>query len=480
MLKSFTRITVLLAAFITVIISTGCGKDILIDEDAQYELTAMTDAELLNDTYYIKDKTKFYSTYAISNANLDHAAREVSPDRLAWFDRDETLIPTLYADEVIAYASESSDLDAVTLERLQYNGASIGVYGGTVNEEGYYEVNTNGVVKESDIYNFFQTLDTDDIKIISVNGEKITEKQINTAGFFKNLEKGASVKLELYAGTKYLTVNVLADYYYLQSYELYTIDKAIMTKNGYIALSMPEGAKSGYYAIEGNVFKYCAFEKGKGNEEDVNKNVAFYDNEVEQLAAYSQQFSISIKTTTNNVTFVVAYDDTNYDTENIRCVLQSPDEQLYDMEVAKGQASLAMNEAIAGKWVLNVAPKDLPIQSVDAVSDVGEKDAIADAYEFTIGEDLTNQRFFATYTGEGSIWGVVENEDGETQNMEISSKPKTTAAGSEDGVIETTIAYLKAGTYKMTIYHYEDAAVTDYGYEEDENNIEEEIITVEE
>lgn len=477
--KRKKRIFLCLIVCLMGICTNGCGKKLLIDENEKYQLQELTDKDLVNDIYYIKDKTKFYKTYDVSTNKLDNVPLDVSADRIAWFDRDESLIPTLYKDEIIAFASTDAEMDAVTVERLQYNGASIGLYGGFINDEGYYVVDTaRGVIKGSQAAEFVDTLNSSDIRIVSVDGKKVTPAMINTAGFFKNLEKGKNYSIELFSGTKYMNVTLCADFYYLQSYELYTIGSAIMTKNGYVSLSMPEGAQSGYYSIKGNIFKYCAFEKGKGDESDVNSNIAFYKDKIEQLAAYSQQYAIKIKTTTEDVTFTVLYDDSNYDKENIKGILQSPDGTLYDMEVETGQAQITLAQAIAGRWVMNIIPKDLPIIKVDAVSSAQGKDAISNTYEFEISEDMTNQRFYAQYVGDGEIWGVVESEDGLSQTMEIST-PYQSSTDTE-GTIETTFAYLASGKYRMTIYHYENVAVTDTGYGENYENTQQEIITIEE
>ncbi len=459
---------------------TGCGKKLLVDENEKYTLVALSDTQLLNNVFYIKDKTKFYKTYQIAGTDLNQKTAEVNPMRIAWYGRDESLIPTLYEDEIIAYASESSNMDAVTLERFQYNGASMGFFGGYINSEGNYVVNIDKTIKGTTASQFLSESKAKDVKIISVDGEKITSKMINSAGMFKDLEKGKTYNLELYNGTKYMTVKITADFYYLQSFEIYTIDKAIITKNGYISLTMPQNAESGFYAIDGNMFKYAAFKKGKGDEEDIKNNKAYYKNEAEQLAAYSQQYAINIKTTTNNVIFTVEYDSSRYDLEDIRCVLQSPDGQFYEMEEGKNSASITMNEAIAGKWIMNIAPKDIVIKNVTASSDNEGKDANSDSFTFEVEEDETNQIFWAKFRGYGNIWGVVENEEGLSQNLQITSKYKLETDKENEGVISTTFAYLPKGTYKMTLYHYYDVTVTDHGKGENENNLETEIITIEE
>ena len=60
------KIKVIISAFIAAIVLSGCGGgDIQIfkDEDAKYRPEALSNADLENDTYYIKTGTKFYEAY---------------------------------------------------------------------------------------------------------------------------------------------------------------------------------------------------------------------------------------------------------------------------------------------------------------------------------------------------------------------------------------------------------------------------------
>ena len=475
------RMILVMTAVMAAALFGGCKDSKVIEhEEDKYKLVAVDDSELEDGCYYVKDKTKFYKTHAMEGYELADSEAGVSSLRVGWYGLDETLIPTLYKDEVIAYASISSELDAVTLDRLSFVGASLAFYGGSADNDGYFKIDPAKIVEESSAAAAVEAAGSEDIRVVSIDGEKIEKYGFSSSGIIKGLEKDKEYKVDMFAGTRYMTAKIIADRYFLQSFEVYTIDKAIMTKNGYLSLSMPDGAKSGFYSIDGNVFKYLAFEKGKGDENEAYNNMAFYDTEEKQLAAYAQQYAINIKTTTTDVTFTVEYDDTEYDQESIRCILLSPDETTYDMQTEPGKASITLTEAIAGQWVMNITPKDMEILDVTAASSTAVKDAKPNKYEFIIDEPVTNQQFFAYFTGDGDIWGVVEAEDGTATDMEIIKEYEMDNEEDPDGLIAATIPYLPAGTYTMTVYHYENVAVKDYGYREDTENIQEEIITIEE
>lgn len=130
-----------------------------------------------------------------------------------------------------------------------------------------------------------------------------------------------------------------------------------------------------------------------------------------------------------------------------------------------------LTEAMAGRWTINIAPKDLVVTDISAKSTLNPNEAVKDIYEFAISDPDENILFYATYRGNGVIWGIIENENGEAVDMDIDEKNK---------MLSYTYPYLPSGTYKMTVYHYSDVAVDKTNYEKDASRQEEEIITVEE
>ncbi len=485
-------VSVLLIAACIIPVLSGCGKkSILQEKDAQYKLVSLNDYELQNNVYYIKDGTKFYATYMPQNNGLNSGNSNllVSPDRFAWLQKDYSLLPTLYKDEIIAYASPDYEISGIQLERLQYCGFSFGFFGGAFDSEGYYEIDKGSLIKDTDAAAVFNKYSSSTIKIISIDGEPISPDMINATGLFQNIEEDSIHKFEIFAGTKYDTVSIKADYMYFVSYELYNMNNISTTKNGYVAISMPEGAKSGFYFVDGKgMFKYCDFKKGEESEDKILSNESYYQTEEEKLSLYSQQYSVNIKQNTKNVTFTVNYEEGQVDKNSIYCILLAPDETRYIMEADTTSASITLDTASAGRWTLNISPKNLVVTDINVVSDDSRKDAYSVEYYYELEEAETNYQFWASFIGEGEVWGTVENKDGKTQSMDIIQQYAPAEYDSEgeekiketEGIISVVYPYIPAGTYKMTIYHYEDTMIKEDGHNPYTGNLETEIITIEE
>lgn len=462
---------ILVVSFMLTVFASGCGKkEIFINEDAKYELTALTDKELEDDIYYVKDGADFYEAHK-ANGTASGIVNEPSSKRVLWLNKDMTLVPSLYKDELIAYPSEKTRLDSIKLERLSEVGWSFGFYGGYIDEDGYicYSIRDN-CIEGSDAYEKIEGRKSDSIRIVSINDTPVTADSINDAGIITGLEKGGQYVVGLYSGTYYGTVTLTADHFFLESYEVMTISKAFDTKNGYLAIYMNEDFKSGWYCINGSgIFKYYAYEKGEASDEETDMNIEYYETMAETMDAYSQQYVASVTKKTENVRFSVFYETDVYQDEEVIAVLTSPDGTQYGMTAENGEAYTEISEVIAGRWKISIMPQDLAITNVKTESTKINPDAVSEEKEFVITEDDANIRFFATYEGDGEVWGIIENQNGESRVLDVDIKNRT---------LSTTYSYMPAGTYKVSIYHYADTKVTDIGYGLDESKVDEEIITV--
>ena len=452
---------------------TGCGKkELFVEEGAEYKLKAIEDSSLEEGSYYVKNGTKFYEVY-LPSGNCQATTTAISSDRLFFLNQDSSLIPTYYSNELIAYQTQETSLTDITIERFTDLGYSIGLFGGEIDEDGYicFSVSKNTVPKSS-AAEILANAVSDSIRVISINGEDVSEYTINTPGVFKNHEKGKTYTIGFYAGSKYQEAELTADYDFLQSYELYTIDKASNTKNGYFAITLPDDAKSGYYLINGSgFFKYYDFEKGNGNEKKTDMNEPYYTSENEKVEAYSQKYVVSVETTTLNVGFTMTYDPELYNDSDITAILTSPDGTKYNMTAENGTIYVELAQVIAGRWTINVMPKDMEILDISVDSVAAKEEATKEESDIAIPDELSSIRFYVDYTGDGEIWGTVTNEQGETVNFEQDTK---------NHKLYAPYSYLAPGTYHITVYHYADTAINEVSYEDDVDNIEEEILTVEE
>lgn len=454
---------------------SGCTpKKIFVSEADKYKLVPLKDNELETELYYIKDGAKFFATYEPKGAQTTAGA--FSKSSYYWLTKDKTLIPSLYSDELIAYASQKvANMETVELQRYYDVGYSIGIYGGSFDKDGYYCINlSKNVVDKSSAYNALKKASSKDIRIISVNNIPIDKKMLNDGGIFKDIKQGETVEIGYYAGTYFETAVIEADYYFLQAYETVQITQIQSTKNGYLALMMPEDAKSGYYKIkDGGIFKYYAYEKGEKTDNDENMNEQYLVKDENNELEYAQQYSISVGSQMYNMIFSLEYEETSVNEEDIKITLVSPLGIKHELEAKNGIANISLPEVSAGKWIIYAYPENMVVKNIDAISAAQDPNAKKEEFVFTVTEDEVNKEFYCQYEGKGMVWGTVENENGEAQVLE-----KKRASGSTY-YMGTTYAFLPKGTYKVTVYHYMDTVITNVDRRTDEGNEEDEIIHIE-
>lgn len=473
----YIRFSFLLIICIGAFLCTGCTpKKIFISEEEKYMLVPLTDSEIKTDIYYIKDGAKFYETYTPSGANV--AAGAFAKDSYYWLQKDITLLPSLYSDELIAFASEkTTNIDNVELQRYYDVGYSIGIYGGSFDSDGYYCVNLEqNMIKGSSAYKAFSKASSKDIRIISVDDVPIDKKMLNDGGIFKDIEVGSTVEIGYYSGTYFETAIIEADYYFLQSYETVTLTQIQSTKNGYLALMMPEDAKSGYYKLkDGGMFKYYAYEKGEQTDNDENMNEQYLVKDEKTALEYAQQYSLSVGSQMYNIMFKLEYDTASVNEDDVKVTLVSPLGVSHELPINNGIASITLAEVEAGKWIIYAYPETMEVTNVDAVSAAQDPNAKKEEFYFDVTADEVNMEFYCIYEGEGTVWGTVENEFGEAQVLESRRE-----SWSSDKYLGTTYNHLPVGSYKMTVYHYMDTVITEVDRRVDTSNEEEEIIHIEE
>lgn len=454
---------------------TGCtAKKVFVTDEDLYSLTPYADTELKLETFYIKNGAKFYETY-IPKGHVTGRITQYSREKYYWLQKDASLIPSLYKDEIIAYASTKEvDLKDLKIERYYDVGYSIGIYGGAFDNNGYYCITlSNNVIKDSSAYKALSKASASDIRIVEFNNKPIDENMLNDGGIFKGIEQGETCEIGYYAGTFYETATITSDYYYLQSYETMSVDNVTSTKNGYLAITLPSDAKSGYYRIDGGgLFKYYSYERGEKVDSEENMNENYYKAGEETDFSHAQQYSLTVGSKTQNVTVDITYDKETGKEEDISFILMSPSGIDYEIAHEKGKASIELAEMMAGKWLIYVYPKTLEINNIDVLSAAQDPDAKKEVYTFTIDEEDENAQFFCKYSGTGKIWGTVSREDGEAEILEELKE-------NGEKYLGVTYGYLSPGTYTMTIYHYMDTAVVETGVREDSSSMEEEIIYVE-
>lgn len=213
------------------ILLSGCGTDkIFVNEEDAYKIVNLSDRELENDKYYVKTGADFNVVYR-PNGTATAKTQMQSDSRLFWTMEDDSLIPTLYKNEVIAYQSENTQLTDITLERFKDIGYSIGLYGGVMSSDGYIDYNIQSqIVENCSAYDILYNAPSKQIRLATINDEPVTDDMLDSSGTIKGLDQNGTYDIGFYSGTKYMTATMSADVHFYQSYEISQIEKAGTTK----------------------------------------------------------------------------------------------------------------------------------------------------------------------------------------------------------------------------------------------------------
>lgn len=108
-------------------------------------------------------------------------------------------------------------------------------------------------------------------------------------------------------------------------------------------------------------------------------NDAFYTSQNEQFAQYSQQYFALVSEDTKDAVFQITYDTNGYTDNDIICTLIAPDDQtVYEMPALNGVATVTLDKAVAGRYTMNIYPKDIKVENAEVISGYTQKDAICD------------------------------------------------------------------------------------------------------
>lgn len=472
MTTKITKISLLVSLLAISTLLTGCGvKKIFREEGEEYKLVALTDKKLEVNKYYVKDATTFYIVHEVEGNNEAKAvSKKADSKRLIWTTVDDSLIPSMYEDGLIAYKSKDSTLSDVNIERYKDIGWSFGIEGAEIDADGYIQVDYSmDAIKNSNFYDTLKEYSSYSIRIISINEEPAKDKFDPISGIITGLENNKTYMVEMYVGTEYKTVNITADVHLYQSYEMYYVESSIDTKNGYVAIELPDGINSGYYNVNGaGLFKYYNTKKG---EADLNQdmNIAYYKSAADAITANSQAYVVGIEQLTKNVEFKLEYETDSYKDDDIVIYLTAPNGNSYEMTPIAGYAITEIEEAIAGRWTINIMPKDLVITSVEATAQDVYEDAIKENYSVEL-ETGTNILINVPYEGEGTVWGTASDEDGNAYEFEVDTQNKK---------LSCVINYVSGGMYDINIYHYADTNIKEPEVTTDEEAESTDVIIVE-
>ena len=433
----------------------GCGNvEIFITPEPNYAVE-ISDSELEQNLYYVKNGTRFAKVY-LPQGNVTSKTQTVKSSRVLYFMGDEQKVPVHYKGELVAYSSAKANLTEVTLERFKDMGFSIGIYGGSVESDGYYHMTNKNVAKGSEAEDLFNKVASTEIRIATIGGEPISKYVDKGSGIITNLTKDSTYLIEFYAGTYFYRQSFVADTHFLRAFEVYSYgkDKISDTTHGYMCFNTPEDLKTGWYLINGQgLFQYHANIRGESVELE-NLNEGYYASQEEMISAFSKQYNVSVPIATKDLKIKVAYGETEQE-EEITGYVVAPDGTVYDMnqDMAKDELTLALAVAGVGDWSVYIYPKTLNVLSVNVENDTIMEETSLCEQEFTLEEDAEYQLFYADVIGGTDVYGSVIGPNGVTYSLIL--KEVKDDRGNKSHYLYYRLPYAKAGTYTVRIYYYQ-------------------------
>ena len=192
-------LSIIISFFIIASLLACDGGVQVFEHKEKLEYKEYKENELENGLYYIKDGTSFAPVYNPETKTFKNAAKKIDQSRVVWFKDDEFMIPEHYMGEIVAYKSTDANLINVVLERFEDMGYSFGIYGGKIEDDGYYHMNIkDNTIEGSEAQKLFLNTYSDQIRIVTVGGVPVKEYDVKT------LRDAVSVVLqknELFSGT---------------------------------------------------------------------------------------------------------------------------------------------------------------------------------------------------------------------------------------------------------------------------------------
>lgn len=416
------------------------------------------DQAMKKDVYYTKQGSRFYETLNPEEGAAKTEAVITSPERVLPLLDCEQLIPAQYYGEGIAYTSTDNLKFEVSLERFKDLGYSLGCYNGTFDENGYYTFKKSmKCIDDSSLGKFLEEKDGDDIRIAAINEQPVTVDMVDIeSGVICGLDKMATYSVQLFIGTQFYSVDLVADTLMLRSLELYEYDKEYLefSSNGYLYFNTPTDLKSGYYWINGKgLFKYYNHKKGEGSN-DVDMNENYYASEKDKIEANSRQYTINVSKRVKDMEIKVPYDETDEIKESqIKGYVYAPNgtEYIMDIDTEKDNLSLMLTEASAGEWIVNVTPKGTNFEDVIVNSTEEEEQPSVKEQAFIFESDAENIVFESTIKSndKDDVHGFITSPDGRSYNMLLELNNDKT-----EGRIYYEIPYITTGEWQVKIYYH--------------------------
>jgi len=182
-----------------------------------------------------------------------------------WFETDsyDGLIPVATSkDKLIVINSTSIPTGGFTLYKMVDLGYTVGVafnVSSDYNDNStniYFTSNTNPTSPIAEYLSSYFT-NQSNVWVKKVNSQDLKAGNFSNSGFLKGLEKNGRYTFNYYEGTKYGSIDLVADTRVFEQVSIIEGKTITPMQDTYFELELPSGLPEGYYVLEGyGMFKY--------------------------------------------------------------------------------------------------------------------------------------------------------------------------------------------------------------------------------
>ena len=254
------KILTVICALLCASAMTGCSliSDIFIrtpSSGGTYDVTVVGSVNEIEDGgYYVEKSNGEYHRLYFGRATFYGRSDSVSPERVAWFGKDYSRIPTMHKGERIVYRSASEFGSTFTIERFEDIGYTVGISGLNKTSTGRYAFSSDrsrGNIDPDSSAGVLYSLGEHQLTIERIGGIDLRSGNISRAGTVIGLTEGKSYETDIYIGTDVMTYSLVADVRALVSMESYTTSDYKYDRSHVISFELPDGLENGYYFIDG-------------------------------------------------------------------------------------------------------------------------------------------------------------------------------------------------------------------------------------
>ena len=264
-----------LCATIVMSLLTGCGLFTRKGDD-NYEVVVETDMYKLEEGgYYVHRGDEFHKLY-LGYATFESSSDNYSSDRIAWFGKDWTKIPTMYKDDTIILHTAQTFAESFRVERFEDLGYSLGICNMEKRASGRFLFSTKPErmnINPGSGANVLYELGEGDAVIERIGDAQLRAGNVSRAGTIIGLNEGDTYSTEIYTGTYVNNYDLVADSRVLCSMDVDKIVDYDYMQATYIRIRFPEYFNSGYYMIGGyGIVRYIATDEAQAHA-DIDMNL---------------------------------------------------------------------------------------------------------------------------------------------------------------------------------------------------------------